>query len=355
MLLVRALAVLLLCTLAIGGCASREAMGTGAVTMLGPGVVNNPKNRSLRFDLLRYGLDSFCDAMRAGGTPLKLNDEEPVMGRFHADACNSQAIDEPSRKSFVVQFSGTGYATGRQGGRIGFSARGLVEYATDFLLHEDALYVYFRPRVVDATAFQTLLVESQLAKTALDLFGVDPDAFGQSVVEGQLRRGFTVIRYSSAGDTEFGMGTIPAGQRPYQPFSVKTEDKRMLVNERTEVHPGQQDFIGPLSVESDSQALYLTVDVDGTSAVDLLLIPEAEGRTLWDQYVQKPGPVSPTSPPILVEAVARGVSYQRQVPLPKGRYYLMLDHSAAAGITVPAQGDSGSARVDVLVLLGDRP
>ena len=83
--------------------------------------------------------------------------------------------------------AGGGFASSSQGGRVGFSTTGLVEYAPDFLMKDGAMYVYFRPKVVDATGFQTLLVESQLAASALKLFGIDANAFGQKVVEGQLR------------------------------------------------------------------------------------------------------------------------------------------------------------------------
>ncbi len=349
-----ALLVVLLVSLA--SCASRESFGTQSISVLGAGVINDPKNKSLRFDLLKFGLDSFCDEMKNRGLALKMNDDEPVMGRFFATACNTQVIDEEPRKSFVVQYSGSGFAASPQGGRVGFSTTGLVEYSPDFLLHEGALYVYFRPRVVDATGFQTLLVESALAASALKLFGVDADAFGRRVVEGQLRRGFTVIRYGSSGETDFGLGLVATGEKPYHPFTVSSEDKRVLVNERSEVHLGQQDFIGPLSVDED-QALYLTLALDGAPAIDALLVPEATGRTMIDSFTKNPGPVANAAPLLLNEAVARGSNWKRYLALEKGRYFLVLDNSAALGPSAPPPGpaDGLSARTDVLVLVGARP
>lgn len=338
------------------GCASRESFGTQSISVLGAGVINDPKNKSLRFDLLKFGLDSFCDEMRSRGLALKMNDDEPVMGRFFATACNTQVIDEEPRKSFVVQYSGSGFATSPQGGRVGFSTTGLVEYSPDFLLHDGALYVYFRPRVVDATGFQTLLVESALAANALKLFGVDADAFGRKVVDGQLRRGFTVIRYGSSGETDFGLGLVATGEKPYHPFSVRSEDKRALVNERTEVHLGQQDFIGPLVVEAD-EALYLTLSLDGAPAIDALLVPEATGRSMIDSFTKTAGPVPSAAPLLLNEAVPRGANWKRFIPVEKGRYFLVLDNSAALGPSSPPAGpaDGLSARTDVLVLVGARP
>jgi hypothetical protein len=343
--------------LACVSCASREAVGTSSVSILGAGVVNDPQNKSLRFDLLKFGLDGFCKEMRNGGVPLKMSDDEPVMGRFQATACQSQVLDEEKRKSFVVQYAGNGYAVSAQGGRVAFTTTGLVEYSADFLMHDDALYVYFRPRVVDATAFETKLIESELAKTALAALGVSPDEFGRKVVDGQLRRGFTVIRHGESGETELGLGVIALGERPYHPYSVKSESKFTLVNERTEVHRGQQDYIGPIEVEGSDQALYLTVGVDGAPGADVAVIREVAGRAMLERFLSQPGPSPLGEPALLDEAVVRGQSWKRYVLVPEGRYYVVVDNSDAFGRTPApaAPTDGSSARVDVLVLRGDRP
>jgi hypothetical protein len=225
------------------------------------------------------------------------------------------------------------------------------------MLHDGALYVYFRPRVVDATQFQTLLVESALAQGAIKLFGVDADAFGRKIVDAQIRRGFTVVRYGSSGETEFGTGILPLGERPYRPFSVQSENKRVIANERTEVHLGQQDFIGPLTVDASDQALYLTLEVDGAAGVDALLVPEAVGRSMLDGYTKRAGASAVSGNPLLDEPVLRGATWKRFAPTPPGKYFFVIDNSGAAGRTSPPAGpsDGTSARVDVLILLGDRP
>jgi hypothetical protein len=266
-------------------------------------------------------------------------------------------IDDENRKAFVVQYAGAGYASSPQGGRVGFSTTGLVEYAPDFMLHDGAMYVYFRPRVVDATAFQTLLVESELANSVIKLFGVDANAFGKKVIDGQLRRGFSVIRKGESGETDFGVGIIALGDKPYHPYSVSSEDKKVLANERTEVHLGQQDFVGPLVVEADDQALYFTVKVDGAPVVDAILVPESSGRVMLDALINRAGGAAVVPPALLDEALARGAVWKRFVPVEKGRYYLVIDNSNAAGRSMPPQGpaDGLSARADVLVLVGERP
>ncbi|MBM4361337.1 MAG: hypothetical protein FJ104_01560, partial [Deltaproteobacteria bacterium] len=134
------------------GCPRREAFGIGAMGMLGPGVINDPKNRSLRFDLLKFGLDQFCREMTQRGAPLKLRDSDPVLGRFFATGCQSELIDDPSRQSFVIRYEGRGYAWTNVTGRLGFTSAGVVEFAPDFRLHDGWMYLYFRPRNVAAAS-----------------------------------------------------------------------------------------------------------------------------------------------------------------------------------------------------------
>jgi hypothetical protein len=326
------------------------------MAIVGAGVVNDPANKSLRFDMLKFGLDSFCHEMTKSGTPLKLADDNPVLGRFFATSCQSQILDEEQRKSFIVQYQGKGYAWGGPFGRVGFEAAGLVEYAPDFQLHDRVMYVYFRPRLVDTSRFALVNVESQLAETVASAAGLNPEAFGKQIVDSQLRRGFTVVRAGTSGETEFGTGTIPVGERPFHPFQVESSDKTVVVNERTEIHTGQQDYVGPFDVEKSGQALYLTLSVDGAPSVMATLLPQAEGDTLVDGYIRTPGPKSVAGRPLFDEAVAQGQIFRRFVAVPAGRYYLLLDHSDRQGHgPAPAMTTDQAAKVDYLILLGDAP
>jgi len=338
------------------GCASREALGTTSMSIVGAGVVNDPANKSLRFDMLKFGLDSFCHEMLKSGTPLKLADDNPVVGRFFATSCQSQVIDEEQRKSFIVQFQGKGYAWGGPFGRVGFEAAGLVEYAPDFLLHGGAMYVYFRPRLVDTSRFTLVNVESKLAQTVVSAAGLNPESFGKQIVDSELRRGFTVVRAGSSGETEFGTGIIPAGERPFHPFQVQSSDKRVVVNERTEIHTGQQDYIGPFDVEPKGQALYLTLSVDGAPSVEARVLPEAEANLLVDSYIRTPGRKTGAGRPLFDESVPQGQIFRRFVPVPPGRYYLLLDHGDPQGHgPAPDMTTDQAAKVDYLILLGDAP
>jgi hypothetical protein len=331
-------------------------MGDSSLRVLGAGVVNDPANKSLRFDMLKFGLERFCEEMKKSGAPLKLSDSEPVLGRFFAESCQSEVLDEETRKSFVLQYTGKGYAWTNVSGKLGFSSRGLVEYAPDFQLSDGALYVYFRPKTVDAAAFQLLSVDSALAQAGLAVAAasVNPDEIGRHVLDSQLKRGFTVIRYGSDGRTDFGLGFIPKGEKPFKPFEITTE-KRVLLNERTEVHLQTQDYIGPLHVTDDDSALHLTLELDGADSVDYQVVPKALGDAMLDRYVRSAGPCPMLGPPAF-EASAGRARTQQAVPLPVGQYYVVLDNSSALGRSQPPAGAAGdhAARVDYALLVGEK-
>src|SRR6185436_15274705 len=106
------------------------------------------------------------------------------------------------------------------------------------------------------------------------------DQLGKHIVESQLRRGFTVIRRNSGGDTDFAFGLVPTGEQPFKPFEVKRTAKQTLANERTEVHTGQQDYVGAFEVKDSNQAIYLTATLDGAANVDMLVVPKPVGDTM---------------------------------------------------------------------------
>lgn len=339
------------------GCPSQEAMGFDAATVLGPGVINDPANRTLRFDILKFGLDRFCFEMTRRGVPLKLADDQPVSGRFFADSCSSQLIDEENRKSIVVQYTGRGYAWTNVTQRIGFTSAGLLEYNPDFRVKDDAMYIYFRPENIQGSSFEVTLVESNVAKAGISLTGVDPNNMGKKLVESQLQRGFTVIRYSDRGETDFGMGVIALGGKPFKPFQVSQTSKVSLENNRTEVHQGQQEFIGGFEVTDDDQALFLTASLDGAAQADVFLLPKGTGDQMLRQFVTQAGPSPLPAQPLLDDVIAQGQPLKRVVPLPKGVYYLVIDNAVGVGRTNPTQiaGDDRAAKLDYLVQLGERP
>ncbi|HEY2405973.1 MAG TPA: hypothetical protein VGI10_08220 [Polyangiaceae bacterium] len=340
------------------GC-SRDALGSRALSIVGAGVTNDPSNRTLRFDVLKFGLDSFCLEMLKGGVPLKLGDDEPVLGRFFADSCQAQVVDDEAHKSFVVQYAGKGYAWTNLSQRIAFSSRGVIEYDTDFQLGDGAMYVYFRPKTIDGAGFQTTFVESTLAQSGLALSGTNPDELGRHIVESQLHRGFTVIRYNKDGETDFAEGLVPTGEHPFKPFNVQTS-KHVLADERTEVHTGQQDYIGAFEVKDSGQAIYLSASLDGAANADILVIPKPLGDTMLAKYLLGPGGAPLPSPALLDETIQQSTGdalWQRYVNVEPGSYYVVVDNTAQAGHSAPSSTtqDDAAAKLDYLVLVGPRP
>jgi hypothetical protein len=349
------LSLCVVCLLAIS-CISRESAGVGAMGMVSEGVINDPSNKTLRFDLLQFGLEEFCREMQRRGVALKMRDGDPSIGRFFASSCQSQIIDQEGRQSLVVRYAGSGYGWTNVTQRVGFETQGLVEYAPDFQLNDGAMYIYFRPRNVDSATFATLLVESTVANAGMVLTGVQPDQIGRDIVSSQLRRGFTVIRLDDAGGMDFGMGIVPLGQRPFRPFQVGKSALATLENDRTEIHAGQQDYVSGLTVVDEGQALFLTATLDGSPAADVIVLPQSQADGMRGRYVRERGPSALSSAPFAA-VIRSGTTLRQYVAVPPGTYALLFDNSASAGSSAPPTTalDDRAARIDYLVQVGDRP
>lgn len=343
--------------LALGGlvssCGGQEALGVRAMSVVSAGVINDPSNKTLRFDLLEFGMKRFCVEMQRRGAPIKLSDHQPVLGRFFADGCHTQIIDQPDRQSVVLRYSGQGYSWTNVTGRLGFASTGVVEYAVDFQRHDASMYIYFRPRSVGGIGFRTLLIESPVAQVGLGLSGIDAEALGRDILTRQLERGFTVIRHSARGEVEFSPGLIPLGQRPFRPFQVKRSDKLTVDNDRTEVHAGQQDFVGGIVVPDSDRRLFLTLSLDGAPAVDVLVVSESEGQRLTRAYVTQRGGARLSSAPLIDAELRADSPLQVAINVPPGNYYLVLDHSPEMGRFPPSAGGQ-AAKIDYLIQLGER-
>jgi hypothetical protein len=308
--------------------------------MLGvlPGVLNDPHNLSLRRAILAYGTGHVCDEVRSHSMPLRFRDEDPVAGRFFPAAC--AARDLPGG-DLQIQLGGLGYVWTGASLRLGFEAGASVAYDTDFLMDGSTMYVYFRPRAGAPPAFATRFVEQpQAAFLSGMLAGPGgqsfTNGFGAQIMQGQLARGFTVIRREN-GSVAVGVGVIPPGRRPPEAYLNLDPDRVTLANERSEIHANQRDFVGPLEVPS-GRRLDLTLGVSGVPAVRALVVPRAVGDAWLATYVSQAAPTPPPGPPLLDEAVTAGPIYRRSLPVAPGAYYLVLDNAQGA----PAGPDPGA-------------
>lgn len=330
--------------------------GTSALSIL-PGVVNDPRNLSLRRALLAYGTSRLCTEVQKRSVPLRLRDEDPVVGRFRATSCFAQEL---ANGNLFIQFAGSGWVWTNLTKRLAFEAGGAVEYETDFLLDGGTMYLYFRQRATSAATFRTGLVEEPAA-AAVAGFPLAPsneqaNALGASIMKSEIARGFTVLR-DPDGSVQFGLGVVERGTRPKAPYERRSDDRVLLANERTEVHQNQRDYAGPFEVTHEGEALLLTVAVEGAQGIDTIVVPRATGEAWLHQYVHQIALTPPPGPAALDEVVYAGPVWRRAVRVPPGEYYVVFDNTAAAGRLAPpaTPGDDRAALVSFAVELGDPP
>jgi hypothetical protein len=333
-----------------------QSSGPKALALM-PGVVNRADNKSLRFALLKYGLDTFCDEMKKRSAPLRFSEDQPSIGRFYTQSCDARIFDDENNKSFVAQFSGFGYGWTNVTQRIGFDAAGIIDYDPDFLLDGSTMYVYFRPKHLGSSSFQAGMVEGAVANAALAVAPAGfADQVGRQIVASELSRGFTVIR-DSDGSVDFGLGIIEKGKRPFHPYQVQGSDKVTLANERVEVHANQREFLGPFEVDASGRALYLTLNLDGADALDVMVLGRDAGDPWLAAYVHQPVTTPPPYPPLMADVLSASAPWRLALPVPRGQYYVVLDNTASAGRVAPppiAFGDRAGL-VNYLIQVGDKP
>ncbi len=342
------LGCLLTCTLALSACSGTSAK-KDILTVAGHSIINNSGNKSMRFDLIRWGIKQFCAELTQAGTPLRLADDQPVIGRYFAKECSATILERDDSERVLARFKGEGFAWTALTGRIGFSAPALLELAPDFRVHKDALYVYFRPVVVDTSGLKLLMAEETSALLAADLVGVDEEKLGARIIQAQLKRGFTTI-FHDDGHLDFSLGLVELGKKPFSPYTIISSSRRTVANGRTEIQAGGRDYIGKFELKA-GESLRLWLHLEGTTSVDIALIPAAEASESLHSYVRSPGPAP--SPKMLAYYSQAGKSAPLDLELqpPAGEYFLFIDHSTSFGDAEPMR-EALPARVDYLIQVG---
>jgi hypothetical protein len=331
------------------------ACSPNTVCKLG-GPINDPSNRTLRRDIMGYGLGQFCRQMTSRSAPLKLTPDSPVVGRFFPQHCAQRILDNGD---LWVQFDGYGYAWTNLSKKVAFTSAATIQYNQDFKCGDnDAIYAYFDPRSVSPPDFHVTQIEQPVANLVQNWIAPFADNFGRQMAGGQLALGFTVIQ-SSDGSSEFSVGHLPLGSRPFHPLKVGNGSRVTYENLRTEVHSGERDFLGPIAVQGSGQAVFMDVQLDGAASVDVFLAPKQEGDASLQLYLQY-GPAGPLAyPPRFSDVIQGGVAYRRAVPVPEGIYYVVIDNTASAGQVSPAVPLFGAvdnpAVVNYAIQTGDAP
>jgi hypothetical protein len=332
--------------------AGLAACNATSLCKLGVGM-NDPSNRSLRRSLMSYGLGQFCQQMLTRNAPLKLSPEQPIIGRFYAQHCQQQTMDNGD---LWVQFDGYGYAFTELSRKVSFTNASTIQYDQDFRCADDnSVYAYFDPRAISPPSFHVTKIEAALANLLGSWAGSMADNFGNQMVASQLGQGFTVIQ-GSGGGFDFTLGHLPVGQQPPHPYDVHGSNKILVENLRTSVKTGERDFIGPIKVEDERRALYLTMQLEGQAAVAVMMMPKAQGDLALQAYINY-GPVGPLPvPPAMSEVLQFGQPYQRALPVPPGMYYVVIDNTNPAGQGAPPGGvATGGALVNYAIQIGDSP
>jgi hypothetical protein len=321
------------------------------------GPINDPSNYTLRRNIMSFGLGQFCEQMTTHNAPLKLTADANVIGRFFPQHCSQQVL---ANGDLWVQFDGFGYAWTSLSKKVTFTSAATVQYNEDFKCAEDnSIFAYFDTRSVSPPNFSIVQIEQPVANLMQNWISPFADSFGQQMLSGQLAQGFTVIQDTN-GSADFSVGHLPLGQRPSHPYQMHGSNRVTYENLRTEVHVGERDFIGPITVDGAGRAVFLQMHLDGVPAVDVFLVPKFEGDASLQLYYQY-GPVGPLAyPPRFTDVVQAGVEYQRAVPVPAGMYYVVIDNTSAAGQAAPPAplfgvvGDT-PAVVNYAIQVGDAP
>jgi hypothetical protein len=305
---------------------------------------------------MAFGLGQFCQQMVARNAPLKLTPDGNVVGRFYPQHCTQQTMPNGD---LWIQFDGFGYAWTPLSRKVTFTSQAAITYDQDFKCAEDnAIFAYFDTRSVSAPDFRIGQIEQPGANLVQNWIAPFADSFGKQMVSGQLSQGFTVIQEPAGVD--FTVGHLPLGQRPFHPYQLHGSNQVTYEDLRTEVHTGERDFIGPVTVDGNGRALTMKMHLEGTQAIDVLVVPKSEGDVSLQQYTQY-GPAGALAYPARFADVVRyGAEYQRTLPVPAGMYYVVLDNTASAGASAPPPslfgvvGDS-AAIVNYVIQIGDAP
>jgi len=335
----------------------RKLLALGAALVVaGCSWFKRPVNASpsLRWWLFsNFGAGRLCPEMLGRSAALRLAPSPNVLGRLFPASCQTTVND--AAQTITLAFSGSGFAWTPVAGRVAFTVLASVEYKMDFYLADDAVYIYARPlRTVLGPDFQVTSIENRLANWAAQgPAGYLVNTFGGQIVSGELASGFTVV-HADDGDA-FALGQLAPPAKPPRPFDTSKEHYA-IVNETTEVHADQLDLLGPLTVASNDQALFVQMALSGP-AVDVLLLRRGTGD-LWRQGLQNGAVLGPPpEPPLLAFSLVPGGIRQR-FPLPPGQYYLAIDNSARVGSTNPPFSPLGvlgqnTAVVSCAIELGD--
>lgn len=272
-----------------------------------------------------FGAQRICPEMMKHGVPLKLSLVSPnAIGRFFPSQCGIRVID--AERSVIVDVTGSGYATLPITRRVGFYAGLSIEYGMDFRLEEDATYVWGRyKRLMNAPDLRLLGVENQIVNLATQTPAGDlATLLGRGILEGELAKGFTVVRLEDGDD--FTLGHLEPPERPKRQFAT-SKDKTVLGSDTSEIRAASRDYLGPFEMaKAGSMTVHLRV---AGAPAEFLLVDKGLGDA-WRQPYEAARPIGPPPGQPLAYGSAPVGETVRTFPLNPGLYYLVVENRAAA-------------------------
>lgn len=327
-----------------------------AITGVGCPCVRSAVNASpeLRWWLFsNFGASKMCPEMMKRGVPLKLQALGAAsVGRFFPQQCNVQVDD--ARKAIVMTASGTGYAMLPVTRRIGFSVGMTVEYLPDFRMEDDAMYVWGKfNRFIVPPDLRIVGVENSLVNLATKTPAGDvATLLGRGIVEGEIGRGFTVVRQDDGDD--FTLGHLEPPEKPKRQFK-SGDDHVVLASDLTELKPQSRDYLGPFEISDSGAALFFRAKVD-RGPVTYAVVDRSVGDA-WRRSYEAAHPMAAPPGMLLATGTLNSGEASLKFPLERGSYYVVVENQAPAafaplGVTLPVP--ETSAYVSYSAEIGDR-
>lgn len=308
------------------------------------GVVNDSPD--LRWWLFsNFGASKICPEMLKRGIPLKLQQTgNASVGRFFPSQCNVQVDD--SRKVMSMLVAGTGYVTLPVTRRIGFSVQMGIEYAPDFRLESDDIYVWGKfNRFTQQPSLNILGVENPIVNLAYNTpLGSVASVIGNGLVSSQIGQGFTVVRQDDGDD--FTIGHLDPPAKPQRQFKAG-KDHQVLASDLANVSAASREYLGPFTVEEDNVSLFFHATVTGPAPLTYNIAERSVGEA-WRNTYTSAGPLGPP-PGNLIQRGPLTADTKLAFPLPQGVYYIVVENATPA----PLVGDVAS-QVSYSVEIGDR-
>ena len=301
-----------------------------------------------------FGASRMCPEMLKRGVPLKLPAFGAAsVGRFFPQQCHVQ-VDDP-RQVIVMNAAGSGYVNLPFTRRIGFYVSIAVEYAPDFRLEEDAMYVWGKfNRFVAPPDMRIMGVENPVVNLATRTpIGDVATVLGNGIVASEIGRGFTVVRQDDGDD--FAIGHLDPPQKPKRQFKAG-DDHVVLASDLTEVRAASRDYLGPFEVSDRRAALFFRARVD-QAPLTYAVVERSVGEA-WRRGYESAQPMTPPPGPIIAQGALALGEARLTFPLEPGHYYVVIENKTAppfAPLGMPLPVPERVAYCSYSVELGDRP